>query len=332
MHTLAISAGAALLASAVHAWAASAQPSPRLELTAVTRIGVLDGPSELLFGRIVGAGTDGRGHVYILDQQGSELRVFDRSGAFVARSAGGGQGPGELRIAQAVDVLPDGRAAVLDQGNGRITLYAVDKRAAVPSGSFRLGEVSANNLCTLGSDLYLYGYFGGKVLRRVTSSGTVVRDFGASLAPFDHPVANSVTSGPMICITPANLIVYTNADRPEIVSVHTDGRDAWRTKLRGFTEMVITPIAGGVRYSSPPGGHYHMVRSAFLVSPAVLAIQIQRHEGRSRGPVETRFLSVDTGAELGSQAGLPLILSARGDVFVGMVDDPFPMVTIYRRK
>jgi hypothetical protein len=137
----------------------------------------------------------------------------------------------------------------------------------------------------------------------------------------------------VICIAPANLIVYTNRDRAEVIGVHVDGRQAWRTTLRGFTEMIVTPVAGGgIRYSAPPGGYYHMIRSAFFVSPGVLAIQIERHEGRSRGPIETRYLAVDTGAELGSQAGLPLILTALGDVFVGMVDDPFPAVTIYGRK
>jgi hypothetical protein len=324
---------AALFAGAIPAWPSMAQRPPRLELAPVTRIGVLDGPPEAVFGRIVGARIDGRGNVYILDQQANELRVFDKSGAFVARSSGRGQGPGELHIAQAVDLLADGRVAVLDQGNGRISVYAVDKGAAAPMPSFRFREVSVNNLCTLGTDLYLYGYFDGKVLRRLTSSGALVGDFGLSLRSFDHPVANSVTRGPMICVSPANLIVYTNSDRPEVVSVHADGREAWRTTLRGFTEMIVAPVAGGgVRYSAPPGGYYHMIRSAFLVSPGVLAIQIERHEERSRGPIETRFLAVDTGTELGSQAGLPLILSALGDMFVGMADDPFPAITIYRRR
>lgn len=60
------------------------------------RIGAADGEAAYQFGRIGGIDADGRGRVYVLDQQAAEVRVFDADGRFLHTIGRKGDGPGEL--------------------------------------------------------------------------------------------------------------------------------------------------------------------------------------------------------------------------------------------
>ncbi len=72
-------------------------------------IGELDGPEEYLFGSIYAITVDDAGRVYVLDGQARSIRVFDPDGAYIETAARRGEGPGEIRNAFSVAVLPDGR-------------------------------------------------------------------------------------------------------------------------------------------------------------------------------------------------------------------------------
>lgn len=63
----------------------------------VAEIGVIEGPEEFVFGRIVGVAADPAGHVYVLDEQTSDLRVYSPSGDFLKVVAREGDGPGSAR-------------------------------------------------------------------------------------------------------------------------------------------------------------------------------------------------------------------------------------------
>ena len=86
-------------------------------------IGEMEGPDELLFGRIASIAVDDEGRVHVLDGQALKLRVFDPTGAYIETLGGPGEGPGELRTAESVVPLADGRVAVNDQLGFRVQLY-----------------------------------------------------------------------------------------------------------------------------------------------------------------------------------------------------------------
>ena len=99
-------------------------------------IGALEGPEEYLLGRIAAIAVDRAGHVYLLDQQGAALRVYDPDGTFVRAIGREGQGPGELsRPGAGLQILSDGKVAVRDPGNGRIQFFSAD---GTPEGFGRL--------------------------------------------------------------------------------------------------------------------------------------------------------------------------------------------------
>ena len=80
-------------------------------------IGRLDGPDEYLFGSIYALTVDDDGRVYVLDGQAQHIRVFDSEGTYLETVTRRGQGPGELRNAMSVAVLPDGRIIAHDVGD-----------------------------------------------------------------------------------------------------------------------------------------------------------------------------------------------------------------------
>ena len=86
-------------------------------------IGELDGPEEHLFGSIRSIAVGDDGTVYVLDLQAQHVRVFDSLGVYVETLGRRGEGPGEFTEAEAIAALPDGRLAVRDPENQRVTVF-----------------------------------------------------------------------------------------------------------------------------------------------------------------------------------------------------------------
>jgi hypothetical protein len=88
------------------------------------RIGALDGPEELTFGRIGQLAQHTNGTIDIFDSQAIALRRFDSAGAFVKKIGGRGQGPGEYEMLLGLRALSDDRLVAYDGRNQRITSFS----------------------------------------------------------------------------------------------------------------------------------------------------------------------------------------------------------------
>lgn len=88
-------------------------------------IGVDVGAEEYMFGGIedLDVGTDGS--IYVRQSQPVSIRQYDRDGTFVRDIGGEGQGPGEYQYPE-IEVLGDGRVAVLDLRSNRLSLFGLD--------------------------------------------------------------------------------------------------------------------------------------------------------------------------------------------------------------
>lgn len=89
----------------------------------VYRVGVLDGESWEMFGRIRRVAFDAESNLYVFDasdMMGSDLRVlvFDAAGGFTREFGSSGQGPGEFNRPAGFAVLRDGTVVVSDAGHG----------------------------------------------------------------------------------------------------------------------------------------------------------------------------------------------------------------------
>lgn len=86
------------------------------------RIGSAEGSGPDTFGSIADIAVDSAGHIYVLDRQAKNVRVFNAAGAHVRTIGKEGAGPGEFRDPIAMDLDSAGRLWVVDPGNARYTV------------------------------------------------------------------------------------------------------------------------------------------------------------------------------------------------------------------
>ncbi len=131
------SAGIEIVTSApIDAVYATVAPEP------VLSIGVLNGPDELMFGRIATVALDGAGNVIVADRQSNEIRVFGPEGAHLHTLGGVGEGPGEFEQLEGAWPTPGGTIVAVDNQAGRITRFGPDgellgAEAFMDAGLFR---------------------------------------------------------------------------------------------------------------------------------------------------------------------------------------------------
>ncbi len=89
----------------------------------VLSVGVLEGPDELMFGRVASAALDGAGNLVVADGQSNEIRVFDRGGNHLRTFGGAGEGPGEFRSLEGAWPTSDGIIVAVDNQLARITRF-----------------------------------------------------------------------------------------------------------------------------------------------------------------------------------------------------------------
>lgn len=116
-----------------------------LQAREVLRLGSLEGgPTE--FGSVDDLAIQPEtGHLFVLDGQASEVRVFDTEGTHVRTFGAPGEGPGELQSPAAISFGPDGLLWVVDLGNGRYVRFTADGSHAGSSRREVVGRV--RHLC-----------------------------------------------------------------------------------------------------------------------------------------------------------------------------------------
>lgn len=111
-----------------------AQPTRTVQLDELWRVGGED--EEFFFGMIVDCLTDAEGNVYLLDNQLCCVEVFTARGEHLRTLSGEGDGPGEVRIPQALVTLPDGALGILELFPGKIVKLSLE---GDPRGNVTLG-------------------------------------------------------------------------------------------------------------------------------------------------------------------------------------------------
>lgn len=97
------------------------------DLVPELRIGVFEGADEYMFGNLNGIAVADDGSIYAFDRQALALRKYSPDGTYLATFGRAGGGPGEYRDPDSgLAVLPDGRVALRDPANARITLYSAE--------------------------------------------------------------------------------------------------------------------------------------------------------------------------------------------------------------
>ena len=90
-----------------------------IDTTDAVRIGMVDGPDEYVFGRLVGALFLPNNEILVADGIAHELRVFDVNGTFLRKTGRRGGGPGEYTYLSNVLNYAGDSILVLDREGGR---------------------------------------------------------------------------------------------------------------------------------------------------------------------------------------------------------------------
>ncbi len=117
------SAGVAIVDNPVDGvWA----PDEAWTVEEVFRVGGMDAGTDAEFGSVIGVDVDDQGRVFVADQQGRQIRVFDPEGAFLRTVGAPGEGPGEFGPAVMGVFVSHDTILVPDMGNQRISLFTLE--------------------------------------------------------------------------------------------------------------------------------------------------------------------------------------------------------------
>lgn len=86
-------------------------------------LGTIEGGGPEQFGDVRAVELDPRGHLWVLDNQAKEIRVFDAEGEHVRTIGGDGEGPGEFRNPTGLTWDPTGRLWVMDPRLDRYSVF-----------------------------------------------------------------------------------------------------------------------------------------------------------------------------------------------------------------
>lgn len=87
------------------------------------RIGQLEGVDEYVFGAINHIATGENGEIFVADYQVPVIRMYDQDGNFLRNVGREGRGPGEYLGLGGMRSFPDGRLAIWDQGNLKVSVF-----------------------------------------------------------------------------------------------------------------------------------------------------------------------------------------------------------------
>lgn len=130
-------------------------------ITEIRRLGGADtGAASFTEASAWSVGTDGQGHIYVLDRLNFQVGVFDTSGAVLRTMGRKGGGPGEFQFPGSLIVTPDGKASVFDFSKQALVTFAPDGSVA-PQFSLQPYGFPAGQIRTSGDTLVMVIPSGG---------------------------------------------------------------------------------------------------------------------------------------------------------------------------
>ena len=148
-------------------------------------IGRLDGDAPDVFGILRTIEVDATGNVYVLEEQASDIHVFDRDGGHIASYRRSGRGPRELLGIRGSDLDSEGVLHVADVANGRISTFELDGDSLAFRAVTTL-RFAPTDVCVLGGRRYVLRQPGGPgepTISEIDGDGEVIRGFASPEEP-----------------------------------------------------------------------------------------------------------------------------------------------------
>jgi hypothetical protein len=284
------------------------------------------------FGRISDLIADDRGHVYVLDLYLKKLDRFDASGAQLATLGREGEGPGEFSYPRALAFWGEADLLVFDQRNLRLTEVATEDDALALVREARV-PLSPFEICTLGGRIYTMGLLEGHVVHELSPEGEVLASFGEPYS--DDPIIQDIASfGHLLCDEATATVVVVPATFPQVRAFAPSGELRWAVELADYNQTVYERSGVTVRPRPHESGKTHGAAGVVTAGPGVALVQLRLRsaEPEAQVEIESRFLSLADGTEIGRRSDLPQLIYVRDSVAYATVEDPYPRVLVFEMR
>lgn len=300
-----------------------------------SKIGVLDGLDEEVFGRIRDLSVDESHRIAILDSQRRKISVFGRKGELLFVLAREGDGPGELRYPRAVSFGSRDSLYVFG-ARGRVSVFAPDGDSLRFAHAYQL-EHELADACTLGDQIFVHGVRrgNGRAIQSYGPGGQLLASFGEVYRGGTPLIREQLTSGRLACLEDPPRVVLAPGALPVVRAFDTSGQPAWTVKLEGFAPIHAYRTPRESILQVPESG-YHVNRT-LTPSPdgRYLILQIAHMTRESRqnqelyARLQTFLISGDGsgGVYLGDDWA-PVFASTPSGLFT-VEETPFPQVRVH---
>jgi len=302
------------------------------------RLGVEGPVGPETFGRIWDVKIGPSGHVFVLDQQAQEIRIFDSSGGIVQVVGGIGDGPTEFRYANGIELLHDGRLAVSSQGSTQLKVFAelgngwdLDEIVRVSTGPDDICSTNDGRVFIAGHKREDNTLVHEVAIQADSAPG----GFGAGYQASDWLIQNQMADGWIACLANPHRVVFAYELLPMVRSFDPgNGATIWTARLEDFiSPQVISRIRTDGRLGVRRGQTEveDIVAVVHDIASAHLLIQVSRAQTRRR-TITVRSYLVDAasgrGALLGDGAVLPPVVSTFEGGYVTIFEDPYPRLEV----
>jgi hypothetical protein len=302
-----------------------AQFDPHFQLEERLAIG-----DEGTFGRISDLIADQSGHIYVLDRYLKKVDRFDASGVHLATVGKEGEGPGEFSYPSALALWGEADLYVYDRSNLRLSRFATEDDALTLVEEARV-PFSAGAICTLGDRIFAMGLLEGYVVHELSSEGEVVASFGQAEGD-DAVVQEYVSAGRLLCDEATATILAVPLTSPQVRAFAPSGELRWGVELTDYHKTAYERGDGDfIRPRRDASRKAHVAVGVVAVGPGVALVQMRLSSLEPTGldyDLDSRFLSLADGTEIGRRPDLPRVAYVRDSVAYASVEDPYPRVLV----
>jgi hypothetical protein len=298
--------------------------------------------SDATIGTVLATALASRGELLVLDGAEKRVLAFDTGGRLLARGAGVGDGPGELRDPVSIVVIAGDSVALVDRTLRRIEVLTPVADGLRPARSISL-DFSPSAACRIDDDLFVLGTRGSAYLHRLTPAGDLIDSW--SPVPADPATEDqdaiagyrrfALGGGQLACDTELGMLLHAPDTHGEVYGIRPDGRLEWTQPIDSLVLRVIVARPNGVRFDLDPvyGYHEYVLRvTALGEGQAQLLVRRSFARDADREP-ELRAIVID----VASGVLLRRVQSPRHFGFTTRewatehLEEPAPAVRLWRR-
>lgn len=306
-------------------------------------IGRLDGDAPEVFGLLRTIEVDAAGNVYVLEEQTSDIHVFDRDGGHITSYRRRGQGPRELLGIRGSDLDSEGVLHVADVANGRISTFELDGDSLAFRAVTTL-RFPPTDVCVLGGRRYVLRQPAGPAeptISEIDGDGQVIRGFASPEEPRGAEQRRELGQTPhmlnygyIACDEATQTIVKFNWMVPVVRAFDPEGGVLWETTLEDYVPWQLRRNRLGLccRYSpDPEEGFSHSGQSvvADRGGNVVLGLQIEGPRSAENRRHELLVLDVSSGRVIDRHPTVGVVGSVRDGLIFTYGEEPFPQVRVF---